>query len=378
MALATINRLPAPGGVALRERARGLRLSIVLCVGVPTLLAMIYYGLIASDVYIAEAKFTIRGDRAIPSSPVELALFGGGGGEDGLVVREYVLSHGIVAKLDRMVGLRDAYQAEDIDYLQRLPADASHEELTEYFADMVDVVYEPESAVTTLRVRAFRREDAQRIAQVTMNLSERLVNQLSDRVAGDTLSFARGELARAEDRVAAARRALTVYRDRTDALDPTQEAGAILGIVGKLEEKLVQERTQLMEYRSYLREDSARIAATKARIAALRAQIAEERKRLTGDDAGRMSQMVADYEGLQIELEFARKAYTAMLGSLETARAEAQKQQKYLLPVVEPNLPDEALEPRRVLGVLTVFFCSLVVYGIGALLLAAIREHAEV
>jgi len=30
------------------------------------------------------------------------------------------------------------------------------------------------------------------------------------------------------------------------------------------------------------------------------------------------------------------------------------------------------------LGVLTVFFCSLVVYGIGALLLAAIREHAEI
>jgi len=83
-------------------------------------------------------------------------------------------------------------------------------------------------------------------------------------------------------------------------------------------------------------------------------------------------------EDLQVELEFARKAYTSMLGSLETARAEAQKQQKYLLPVVAPNLPDEPLEPRRVLGVLTVFFCSLVVYGIGALLLAAIREHAEI
>jgi len=378
MALATINQLPAPGGFAARARARALGLSLVICVGVPTLLAMIYYGLIASDVYIAEAKFTIRGDRAVPASPVELALFGGGGGEDGLVVREYILSHGIVAELDELVGLREAYDDRSIDYLQRLPAAASQEELTEYFADMVDVVYEPDSAVTTLRVRAFQADDARRIAQVVMNLSERLVNQLSDRVAGDMLSFARGELARAEDRVAAARRAVTVYRDRTDALDPAQEAGAILGIVGTLEEKLAQERTQLMEYRSYLREGSAQIAATKARIEALRAQIAEERKRLTGSNADRLSQVVADYEDLQVELEFARTAYTSMLGSLETARAEAQKQQKYLLPVVAPNLPDEPLEPRRMLGVLTVFFCSLVVYGIGALLLAAIREHAEI
>jgi len=375
MALANIDQLPS----LARERGAGRRrwASPLAWILLPTAAAMVYYLLIASDVYISEAKFTIRGDEALPKSPIEAALFGAGGGEDALVVREYVLSHGIVAELDDQAGLRAAYGRDSVDYLQRLPDDASREDLVAYFADMVSITFDAESAVTTLAVRAFTPEDAKRIADAILSLSEKLVNGLSERIADDVLGFARAELARAERRVTTGRRALTAFRDRSEALDPTQEAGAILGIVSELESRLAEERAKLMELQSYLREDNARIAATKARIAALTEQIAAERARLTGGRGGRISQLLADYEELQLELEFARNAYTSMLGSLETARAEAQKKQKYLIPVVAPNLPQEPLEPRRLLGVLTVLAGALVIYGIGALVVAAIREHAE-
>lgn len=377
MALAAVNRLPAAATTG-RARLRRLWQGLGWFVGLPTLAAAVYYGLIASDVYIAEAKFTIRGDRPLASDGLSLALFGKAAGEDALVVREYIISHGIVAELDRDGRLRAAYQQPGIDYLQRLPADASIEDLVEYFASMVDLRFDPESAVSTLRVRAYTPEDARRIARTILDLGERLVNQLSDRLTDDVLGFARAELARAESRVTTARRALTAFRDRTEALDPTQEAGSILGIVTNLEGRLAQERAELMELRSFLREDSARIAATKARIGALSAQIAEERSRLTGDGGGRLSQIVADYEELQLELEFARNAYTSALASLELGRAEAQRQQKYLIPIADPNLPDEPLEPRRLLGVVTVLLGSLVAYGVGLLVIAAVREHAEV
>lgn len=375
MAIAILDRLPV-----VRSRTRRtswFRRSFASCVGLPTVAALAYYGAIASDVYISEAKFTVRGDRPIATGPLELALFGAAnGGEDALIVREYVLSHGIVAELDRQLGLRAAYGAAAVDWLQRLPKDASREELVDYFEDMVDIGFDPESSVTTLRVHAFTAEDAERIAGAIMRLSETLVNSLSRRVIDDLLSFARSELARAESRVATASRALTAFRDRTAALDPAREAGSILGIIGNLEDRLAQERTSLMELRSYLREDSARIAAATARIAALNAQVAAERARLTGDGGGRLSRVVEDYEALQLELEFARTGYTSMLTSLEVARADAQRQQKYLIPVVAPNLPDEPLEPERLLAVLTVLLGALVCYGVGALVIAAIREHA--
>ena len=362
---------------AAAPRRRWLRW-LALVVGLPTLLAAAYYGLVASDVYISEAKFTIRGDRPAASGALELALFGAAnGGEDALIVREYVLSHGMVAELDQLLGLREAYGALGIDWWQRLPADASGEDLVSYFEDMVEITFEPESSVTTLRARAFTAPDARRIAAAIMAQGETLVNGLALRITEDLLGHARTELARAEGRVASARRALTAYRDRTAALDPSHEAGSILDIVGNLEDRLAQERAALMELRSYLREDSARIAATKARIAALAAQIAEERSRLTGTAGGRLSRVVEDYEAIQLEVEFARSGYTSMLSSLETARAEAQRQQKYLIPVVAPNLPDEPLEPERLLGVLTVLLGTLAGYAIGALIVAAIREHLD-
>ena len=377
MALALNLQLPAKAGRPARRGASRRRL-LLLCVALPTAVAALYYGLMASDVYVSTAKFMIRGDQPLANGGLELALFGVGGGEDSLIVREYVLSHGIVERLEEEVGLRRAYAAPAIDPLQRLSTKASDEDLAAYFEDMVEVQFDPESAVTALRVKAYSPEHAQRIAQAIMAQSEMLVNSLSERVTDDLLSFSRTELARAESRVATARRAITAYRDRTAALDPTREAGTILGIIGELEAKLAQERAGLLELRSYLREDSARITGLKARIAAFSQQIEEERSRLTGSANGRLSQVVANYEELQLELEFAQNVYTHILSSLEAARAEAQRQQKYLIQVVPPNLPDEALEPKRLQAILTVFLGSLLSYAIGALLIAAVREHAEV
>ncbi|MDX1542056.1 MAG: hypothetical protein R3349_11705, partial [Geminicoccaceae bacterium] len=367
MALVASERLPRPAGARERRGARVARAGwrrkgLLLVVALPTVLAAVYYGWIASPVFISEAKFTIQGDQPAPGSAIELALFGTGGGEDALIVREYVRSHGLVERLGEQIDLRAMYGGSTIDPLQRLPEGASDEDLATYFSNMIELAFEPESSVTTLRVHAFRPDDARRIAAAIMELSEDLVNSLSQRVSEDMLGFAEAQLARAENRVSTARKAITAYRDRTDALDPTREAGAILGIIGDLEAKLAQERAELMELRSFLREDSARIAAVKARIAALASQIVEERSRLTGKQGSRLSEVVANYEELQLELEFAQNVYTTMLAALETARAEVQKQQKYLIRVVAPNLPDEPLEPDRVLGVLTVLVGSLLTY----------------
>jgi capsular polysaccharide transport system permease protein len=45
--------------------------------------------------------------------------------------------------------------------------------------------------------------------------------------------------------------------------------------------------------------------------------------------------------------------------------------------VVEPNLPDYALYPRRVRAVLIVLVTCFMAYSIAALLLAGVREHGQ-
>jgi capsular polysaccharide transport system permease protein len=48
-----------------------------------------------------------------------------------------------------------------------------------------------------------------------------------------------------------------------------------------------------------------------------------------------------------------------------------------MVQVAQPSRPTESTHPRRAHGILTVFFVSLAFFGIGSLLIAAVREHAQ-
>ena len=63
------------------------------------------------------------------------------------------------------------------------------------------------------------------------------------------------------------------------------------------------------------------------------------------------------------------------LADLIDAETEAQRKQRYLIPFVAPELPDEALEPERLWNVLTVFFGACLVYAIGGLVWSALNDH---
>ena len=91
-----------------------------------------------------------------------------------------------------------------------------------------------------------------------------------------------------------------------------------------------------------------------------------------------LSTSIARFEPLVLEKEFAQKAYESALASLELARAEAAQQHRYLAIIVSPSKPDEATHPERLLNIFTIFMVTLTLFGIGSLLIAAIREHARI
>ncbi len=58
-----------------------------------------------------------------------------------------------------------------------------------------------------------------------------------------------------------------------------------------------------------------------------------------------------------MDLEFAQKSYVAALATLEAARADAQRQSRYLAAYVTPTLAEKPLYPKRaqILVVMAVF-----------------------
>ena len=82
-------------------------------------------------------------------------------------------------------------------------------------------------------------------------------------------------------------------------------------------------------------------------------------------------------EWATLEKGFADRQLGTALAALETARSEAQRKQLYLERIVQPNLPDESVEPRRVRSVFTIFMLGLVAWGVVSLLVASVREHID-
>ena len=344
------------------------------------LLALVYFGFWASDMYVSETRFSLRSQEGGGSVEL-LALFGqsaGGAGADAHIVQQYLQSPKLLKVLDRELQLKTHYQNPKADFFSRLKKEPTREEFLSYFSKQVSLHYDQGASILTLRVRAFTPEVAQTICESILVKGEALVNRLSVRAIEDSLMISREEVDRAELRLTEARQRMRQFQQANNLLDPIVEAGALQGLVAELQGLVVKVRAELAEARSYMQEDSTRVVSLNARIKALEEQIVEEKLLLTGTDQTTVSSLAAEYEQLILEHEFAQKQFLSAMSSLEAARIRAESQSRYLVAFIEPNLPEEALWPRRVYSIGVSFSVILLAFGLGSLIVAAIREHAGV
>ena len=368
--------LPRPRG---RLRRRLGRHPFKLLVLLPTLLVAAYFFAVAAPQYESEARFLIRGRQAAAPSGLGEALQTAGfrpSNEDALGIRDYLQSHDAVAALRGGLDLVAMFRRPEADPLARLWwEEPSAERLHDYFRRMVGAEYDTTSGITALRARSFRPEDSLAITQELLRLSEALVNRLNHRLQEDGLRVARGEVARAEARLTDAQLAVTEFRGRERTVDPARSAAVALENLGKLEGALAQARAEMAEAQRFARADNPRVVQVRNRVEGLSTQVAEERQRVAGAEAGN-SQQVGEFERLSVERELARAQLASATASLERARADAQRQQIFLLRVVEPNTAEWARHPKSTLNTAYVFLCLSVAYGLAWLLVAGMREHA--
>ena len=364
-----------------RKNARsGLVRSICLFVLLPTIVGAIYFGFIASDRYVAEARYAIRSSGQAPTagfldSVLSTGGFGSSSSQDAEIVRSYILSLDMLTALDRHFDIKAHYATPEIDWLSRLDPDASNEDVLKYMERRIEVVIDRESGISTLTVQAFDPHSAQTMTDLLLELSETLVNDMSERITEDTLRFSRQELARTEREVRQATSDLTSFRKETRSVDPGEETSAVLGIVTDLEMMLAGARAELVEASSVMQMDSARVRNLQTRVGALETQVLEERDRLANGQETDLTSLIDRYQPLVLEEELAMQRYASALTSLEASRAETQRQQSYLIAFVPPQLPSEATEPRRAWMMLTVFAFASLIFAIGGLIWSAIKDH---
>jgi len=364
-----------------RQRMVGLAKRFAAFVLLPTLLATIYYGFVASDQYESHAQFTIHSVEAKSGGLDGLlgGLVGGGSSRDTLIVRDHILSRDMLARLDEEHHFSETWQSPELDVLARLPADASFEEAFDFYLDHVFVEYDSNSGALSLVVRAPDPELAKAFAEAILTYSEEQVNELSLRERADRTRYAEEQVAQSEERLTKARQAVLEQQKENAELSPQAEAGSSMTIRTSLESELAHARARLMELESFMTPDAPKVKAVRQRVKALSAQVGAEKSRVVGPKGeGGLAKSMADFEAAVVEKEFAEAAYRSAMTNLEIARADAARQHRYLAVIATPSLPDESTYPERWLGVLTVFLMSFLLMGIGSLLVASVREHARV
>jgi capsular polysaccharide transport system permease protein len=352
-----------------------------LTVIIPTVLAVIYYGLIASDVYISESRFVVRSPQRQTQTGLNAFLAGTGfsrSQDDTYSVHDFVLSRDALKELDEKLGIRKLFSSKDADFINRFPGldwDDSFESFYRYYKKRVGVDYDTVSSITTLNVRAFTAEDAKRINDLLLNMGERLVNNLNDRSRQDLIKFATQEVTIAETKAKTAALALSSFRTSQSVFDPDRQSAIQLQGVAKLQEELLATEAQLSQIKR-VSPNNPQVASLASRVASLRNTIAAETSKVAGGGASLTSKS-ANFERLVLEKGFADKQLASALTSLETARSEAERKQLYLERLVQPNLPDKALEPRRIRSVFMVLIVGLMAWGVVSLLVASVKEHTD-
>ncbi|HUC11376.1 MAG TPA: hypothetical protein VL985_13255 [Stellaceae bacterium] len=389
--LPNLRRAEAVVGVAGRPRAIGsfrrlfgaLNLWFWAIVGVPTLIAAVYYFGIASDLYMSEAKFVVRGpgaDKGMIGGVAGVLQSGDltGGHEQADWVQEYIMSRDAVRKLDRQYDLRALLARPEADFLSRFPGiipwRRDFEALYKSYDRFVSVEMDGDTGVSVLQVKAYRPEDAQLIAKALLTYSEHLVNELDQRSREDALSSFQGEVRDTEQQIAKIQAQLTVYREHQQMLDPKSASEGPLKLLADLNTQRADARAQLAD----LTKNSPRspeIPVVRTKIESLDSLIADEHAKITGD-SGSVAAAETEYERLDEAHKIAEKQLTSAFKSLEAARLEAERQQLYLETIVQPNLPDFPLYPKRIISFSMVLASCLLVYGIAWLLVASVREHA--
>ena len=374
--------------------------SLALFVLLPFLISAIYLFAFASDQYVAETRFMVRQTEPLLGSGMDGIDSGqnsskkagtdsgaGGlpgltgaiklGGEDAEIVASYIHSRAIIDDVSRTLDVRAMFQRPEADFWGRLPHDASAEDLTKYWDQMVVVNIEATSGIVTVKVAAFRREDALQLARGIIKSSETLVNQLSVKVRADMMQTAEDEMRRSESEVRFALTNLTSFRNSSRVLDPRQSAEANGKLLIDLMTAKIEAEGQVFVAERVQGPNAPGMNSLRDKLASINGHIEQIKDEMAGSKAmsTNMASTVAQFETLELKKTFAETMYKFASNGVERARIASERQQVYIEVFQQPSLPQDYSFPERWSDLVLVFFAFLMIWISGATITASVIDH---
>ncbi len=366
----------------LQFRKNITRISFIALVLVPTVIATIFYGLLAAPRYVSDVKFIVRSVSTQRATGLDMLFRTFGIAktvDDANVIQKYLQSRDAMqGVIDSGIDVKAIFQRPEADWWSSYPyvwRRDSNESLFDYFAGHVTVGEDSTKGIIELQVETFRPADSLELSKTLLRLAEGMVNKMNERAQRDAMGAANREVNYAMETVIQAQAALTAFRNKEVIVDPSKSTFSLIETIGNLTTDLSYAIASLKEMQTSSPNNPA-IPALRAKIAALEDRVRAERAKMAGGDDS-LANKIATYEQLALRRDLADKALASSMNALDTARQEARRQHIYVEEVVAPNLPDESTEPRRLRSILTVLVFGFAIFAVVWIISVGSGEHAQ-
>ena len=155
-----------------------------------------------------------------------------------------------------------------------------------------------------------------------------------------------------------------------------------MGVMSNLQQQLAEALIEYDLLRGTTNGSDPRLTKAEQRIEVIRDRIQIERQTFTSDntDTGAVGEdyptLIAEYESLAVDANYAEEVYRAALTALEAARDDAARQSRYLATYIKPTLAQDSEYPQRfILGGLSALFLVLF-WSILSLIYYSIRDRS--
>ncbi|AGB70770.1 MULTISPECIES: KpsE/CtrB/VexD-like capsular polysaccharide export protein [Rhizobium] len=357
-------------------------IGFILLVILPFLASSVYYAFIASDQYVAEARFAVRavsgtGDTSDASDPggATSALNMRSASQDAYVVTSFIHSTEILNRIGKKIDYRSMFIRQNADFLSRFGSSRSDEEFLKYWNDHVTAYIDVTSGIITLKVRTFSPDDSVKLADAIIEESEKLINELSERARNDIVQSMKADVQKSGKAYGDTLIALNQFQNASGLLSPQTQAknsGTIL--TGLLAQKLEFE-TRLFVMRQSNAQNSPTYQQLNLAKESLDAQIEKMKSALTGPENASLAKSLLEYSRLETDRMIAEKLYESSQKNYDAVLAEALRKTLYLAVFVKPVLPDESIFPRRVSTPLIILLALIVTWATLSLIWASVEDH---
>lgn len=370
---------------ALRPARRALRVRHIVLglAAASSLLAGLYWGLLASDLYVCEAQVVVvRADMG-GVDPGGLGgllsgLPGGGNRADQMLLRSHLLSLDMLARLDAELHLRQRYADHAHDPLARLrDAHAPLARFADYMKRRIAIDYDDNEGILHVEAAAFDPQTAQAIVATMLREGAQFMNRNDHRLAQVQVDFLSGEAQRMGARNEAARKALLAYQNKAGMVSPEDTLQSVASTIAQLEARRSALQTQLGTLEAYLVPSHPDVVAVRQQIAAVDGELARERGRAASNAPGALNRSADAFRQLEQEAQFSQGLYQTTLAALEKGRITAMQAMKQVSVIQSPTLPEYPARPRRFVNTLVFTLAAFLTAGIALLLVAVVRDHID-